>query len=144
MAIFSPMMRLSSVDFPALGRPTIETYPAFIANVRAASDATAWWSRVRNRRRFSDPHLVDAAALGLEHFDRQAVDLERLADRRHAADPRQDIAADRLEAPGLDLEVEALAQIVEAHLGAEDERSVSLFHDGLRLHIVFITDLADD
>src|SRR3954469_13419609 len=144
MAIFSPMMRLSSVDFPALGRPTIETYPAFIANIRAAIDATSWWSRMRNRRRFSDPHLVDAAALGLEHFDREAVDLERLADRRNAADARQDVPPDRLEPTGLDLEVEALAQVVEAHLGAEDERSISLFDDRLRLHIVFVTDLADD
>jgi hypothetical protein len=31
IAIFSPISRLSSVDLPALGRPTIDTKPDFIA-----------------------------------------------------------------------------------------------------------------
>ena len=35
-------------------------------------------------------------------FDIQAVDLEVLADSRHAAEARQQIAADRLEAVALD------------------------------------------
>src|SRR6188474_1008431 len=50
--------------------------------------------RVRHRGRFPDAHLVDAAPFGFEHFDRQPVDVERLADGRDTADAGQDIPAD--------------------------------------------------
>ena len=87
---------------------------------------------------------MDAAALGLEHLDVQAVELERLADRRHAADARQHVAADGLEALGLDRDVEPLAHLVDARLGAEHPRAVALVDDRLGLDVVLVADLADD
>ena len=50
----------------------------------------------------ADPR--DAASLGFEHFDRQAVDVEPFARRRHAAERGQQVAADGLEALALDLD----------------------------------------
>ena len=95
MAIFVPMMRLRRVDLPALGRPTMETKPA--------RTSAAWLPRVHfDGLRFLNADLVDAAAFGLENLHAHAVELESLAHCGHAADPRQDVAADRLEPHGLD------------------------------------------
>src|SRR5215471_7472293 len=92
-------------------------------------------------RGLAEAHLVDAATLGLEHFDVQAVELERFAHGGHAAQAREDVAADGPEALRLDLEVEAIAQILEAHLRAEHVRAVALLDDGLALDVVLVADL---
>ena len=91
-----------------------------------------------------DPHLVDPPALGVEHLDAQAVELEALADRRDAADVRQQIAADGLEPFALDLDVQPLRDLVDVHLAAEDEAAVAFVDDRLRLDVVLVADLADD
>ena len=78
IATFAPTMRLSSVDLPAFGRPMSETNPA--CGTQRASRSTTPASCDANA------DLVDAAALGLEHLDVHPVELERLADGRHAAD----------------------------------------------------------
>src|SRR6185436_9491182 len=110
MASLAPTSRLRSVDLPAFGRPTSETKPAFTdrPSCRLARPGGA------RRRDFGadrggslgDAHAVDAPALGVEHFDAQPVDLEPLADGRHAADVVHQIAADRLESLALDLDAQ--------------------------------------
>src|SRR5262245_37313008 len=95
-------------------------------------------------RALVDADLVHAAALGVEDLDDQAVDLEALADRRHAADVRHQVAADGLEALALDLEPEALHHFVDVDLAAEHEAAVALVDDRLGLDVVLVADLADD
>ena len=74
----------------------------------------------------------------------EPVELERLPDGRHAADAGQHVAADGLEALGLDRHVQPIAHLVDAGLGAEHPRSVALVHDRLGLDVVLVADLADD
>ena len=93
---------------------------------------------------FHDPHLVDAPALGVEHLDGQAVDVEPLAHRRHAAEVREQITADRLESLALDVHVEPLRDLVDVDLAAEHEPAVAFVDDRLRLDVVLVADLADD
>src|SRR6476619_4943268 len=76
MAIFVPTSRLSSVDLPALGRPTRETKPDFMGGRGCGLRASRFGPQARSRpllvpavhhRRaleFSHPHLVHPAALG--------------------------------------------------------------------------------
>src|SRR5436305_10669100 len=124
IASFVPTMRLSSVDLPAFGRPMRETKPLFmtanhpVANHRGQRDPLRSPNHRIGRRTFfprplcirvlggdltRDAHAVDPPPLDFEHLDREPVDLEALADRGHAADAREQIAADRLEAFALDL-----------------------------------------
>src|SRR5215467_10511390 len=112
--------------------------------LRGTAQADRRTVRRRRRRRPADADFVDAAALRLEHFDRQTVEIERLADAGHPTEPRQDVAADRFEPLGLDLDPEAVAQLVEADLRAEHVGAVALVDDRLALHVVFVADLADD
>src|SRR4029450_1295766 len=88
--------------------------------------------------RLPEANLVNAASLGLEHFNVQAVELEGFGDRGHASHAREHVAADGLEPLRLDLEAEAVAQILEADLRAEDVRPVALFHHRLALDVVLV------
>ena len=103
IATFWPTNRLSSVDLPAFGRPTSETNPAFTRRLLGAP-----------ARLPPDADLVDAPALGLEDLDVEAVEREALADRRHAADARQHVAADGLELAVLDLDAEPLDHLARS------------------------------
>ena len=58
--------------------------------------------RLRHQPAHAD--AIDAPPFGLEHLDRQAVDLEGLANGRHAADVREQIPAHGLVALALDVE----------------------------------------
>ena len=107
MATFWPTNRLSSVDLPALGRPTSATNPAFMPS--SPAPATGSGSA-------SDTHFVDAAPLGLEDFDVQPVEGESLAHGRHAAHARQHVAADGLEFAVFDLHAEPLDQLADRDL----------------------------
>src|SRR4051812_48732374 len=104
MAIFVPMMRLRSVDLPAFGRPMMETNPALTGGLSGVH---------LDGLRLAEPALVDAPALRLEDLDDHAVDLERLSDRGHASEPRQHVAAHRLEPFGLDVDAQPLADFIE-------------------------------
>jgi hypothetical protein len=92
----------------------------------------------------AEPDLVDAPAIGFEHFDDEAIELERFARARHAAHTRQYEPGDCLGAIGLDVHTEALAHLVDVHLRAEHPRSVAFVDDRFGLDIVFVLDLADD
>src|SRR5215212_8271772 len=65
-------------------------------------------------------HLVDPPPLRVEDLDDEAVHLERFADRRHPTEMRHQIAADGLEPFALDVDVQALNDLVDVHLAAED------------------------
>ena len=89
--------------------------------------------------------LVDPPPLGVEHFDAQAVDLEPLADRRHAAEVRQEVAADGLEPFALDRARSAAARTSSmSTLPLNDEAAVAFVDDRLGLDVVLVADLADD
>src|SRR5262245_38173789 len=137
-----PTSRLSSVDFPALDRPTRDTNPVFMASTDSGS-RFGRLGRFRNRL-LADPHSIDAAPLGVEHFDREAVDVELLPDVRDAADVVHQEATHGLEAFALDLDVEPLRHLVDVHLAAEDDAAVAFVDDRLRLDVVLVANLADD
>ena len=74
----------------------------------------------------------------------QPVELEHLPDRRHAADAREHVAADGLEAFGLDRDVQPVADFVDAGLRAEYPRAVAFIDNRLGLDVVLVPNLADD
>ena len=132
IATFWPTNRLSSVDLPAFGRPTSETNPAFTRRL------------LGRRRQPPDADLVDAAALGLEDLDVEAVDREPLADRRHAADARQHVAADRLEPAVLDLDARAARPSRRSRPCALNTNVSSASRTiGSASHVVLVANLAD-
>src|SRR5262245_8174103 len=92
----------------------------------------------------ADADLGDAAALDLDDLEREIVDVDGLAHVRHATEVRQQIPAHGFEALALDIDVQPLTHLVDAHLAAEDETAVALVRDGLALDIVFVANLADD
>src|SRR5262249_25842183 len=148
MASLVPTRRLTSVDLPAFGRPMKGTNPVRMATNRApgADPGGLFFGVLRGLggRALGDPDFVDAPPLGVDHLDAEAVDLEALADVRHTTDVVHQIAADRLEPGALDVDVEALRQLVDVHLAAEHEAAVALVDDRLGLRFVLAADLAHD
>src|SRR5258706_8819726 len=106
MATFSPLIRLSNVDFPVFRRPINEAYPVFILG-----------SDLRLRRQ-AHADLMDATAFGFKNLDLQSIDVERLTDGRHAADAREHVAADGLESLRLHLDTQPITHLVDVHLRA--------------------------
>src|SRR4051794_17447938 len=151
IASFVPTMRLSSVDLPALGRPMRDTKPLFMtASHRAHRDSLSSPDhRIGGRTFFPcplrigirggalrgdlprDAHPVDPPPPDLEHLNREPVDAEPVADRGHAADAREQIAADGLEAFALDLDAEPLGDLVDARLAGDDILAVAFVDDRL-------------
>src|SRR5690349_13717942 len=99
-------MRLRSVDLPALGRPTSEMRPE--RGTVTGGLAPLDWRFLRA----AEADFVNAAALRLEHFDLEAIELECLADGGNATDAGQHVATHGLEAFGLDLDAEPIANLV--------------------------------
>src|SRR5688500_14893149 len=91
-----------------------------------------------------DAYLRDPPALDFQHFDRELIHVERLPDVRHTAQVGEQIAAERFEALALYLDAEAIGDLVDAHLAAEDEHASAFVGDGFTLDVVFIADLSDD
>ena len=144
------MIRLSNVDFPAFGRPINEAYPVFIWGsdldflVFGGSDYILVHLTIPSRRGAktrksrSDPldlrfgrqthaDLMNATALGFKNLNLQSIDFEGLADGRHAADPREDIAADGLESLRLD------ATSIDDTLANAADEAILRLEDPLRL-----------
>src|SRR5262245_19787689 len=121
MASLEPMMRLSSVDLPALGRPTSATNPDFMRPP----------GRRRSRRALPvqhvgglvahDAHLVNPAPFDFEHLDAEAVHVHLFADGGNPAEMRQQEATNGFKALALDLYAEALRHLVDVHLPGEHE-----------------------
>src|ERR1044072_1312919 len=120
MASLWPTMRLSSVDLPAFGRARNETKPDLPLILRG------------DRFPAAQTDLGDAPALHLDHLHVEAVDLKPLADVRHAAKVREQVAADGFEALALDLDAEPILHLVHVHLAAEDERAAALHRKSTR------------
>src|SRR4029453_11487445 len=132
MASLWPTMRLRSVDLPAFGRPRNETnpnLPLILDGCRLAAGGAG---------------LGDTSTFPLEHFDLETIDLEALADVRHASEMRQQVPADGFETLALDFHAESIHHLVDAHLSAEDERAVLLLDDRFALDVVLVADFADD
>src|SRR5207244_1741789 len=133
MASLLPTSRLSSVDFPALGRPISDTNPNFIWTYpprrtprTRRSNQTGLLLRVLRvlcggelTLMPRDPDLVDSPALGVDHFDAEAVDVEPFSNRRNAADMRQQKPADGLESFALDRDPQTVHYFVDVNLPAE-------------------------
>src|SRR5579864_1670970 len=100
--------------------------------------------RALRRRTSADAHPVDAPPLGVQDLDGQALDLECLADCRHAADVMHQEAAHGLETLPLNLDVEPPRNLVDAHLAAEDVLPATLVDDRLGLDVVLVPDFPDD
>ena len=67
-----------------------------------------------------------------------------LADHGDAAQMRQQVAADRLEALALDVDVQPSRDLSHVHLPLKTKPALALVDDRLRLHVVLVADLADD
>src|SRR5262245_43099238 len=110
-------MQLSNVDLPALGRPINETNPAFM-DVTSQPQLPIPYSEVGRGNRelrlslggrggiLASPraNLGDPATLDFEHLERELVQIDDLADVRHAAQGRQQIPADGFEPLTFDLD----------------------------------------
>src|SRR4051812_33947106 len=111
--------------------------PAAMHDVFLSIDGTAPVDRgcgerlrgIRDRLPPLHAHFGDPAPLDFEHLDRELVHLESLADVRHTAEMREQIAAKRLKSLALNLDAETIAYFINAHLAAEDERAVALVGD---------------
>src|SRR5450756_2275744 len=100
--------------------------------MRRSRSASLSFGPVGDGFSFPDPHLVDPAALGLEHLDREVVHVKLLAHGRHTTESRQEVPANRLEPLARDLDTEAVGQFVDIDLAAEGEDAfafiLSLIH----------------
>src|SRR5271169_6460649 len=78
MASFSPTSAFSSVDFPALGRPMMETKPERngISGLHLVGVADTVQAH---------PHPLHAALSGLEHFETKAIFFKHFACLRNVA-----------------------------------------------------------
>src|SRR5689334_6721152 len=132
MASLWPTMRLRSVDLPALCRPRNETKPDLPLILDGCRLAAA------------EPDLGDTPTLDLEHLDVETIDVEALADVRHASQVREQVPADSFESLAFDCHAESIHDLVDAHLSTEDERAVGLLDDRFALDVVLVANLADD
>src|SRR5215472_17601967 len=102
MASLLPTSAFSRVDFPAFGRPRMETNPE------------TWRSGIDRVLGARQPHPVDAPFVRVHHFEPDAFALYRLSGPRHAPEPLSHQAADR---GGLGVllrfEGEQLAQMIQ-------------------------------
>src|SRR5580698_1027627 len=100
MATFCPTRAFSSVDFPALGRPTSDTKP----------DLNLFMSY---RLRFAEAYFLHAEFVAGQDFDTNAVAIGCLSGLGHVAQPFADQPADRA---GFDvvLAVERLEEAADA------------------------------
>src|SRR5664280_1843529 len=71
IASFSPTSAFSRVDFPALGRPMMETNPD--RNAMLALDLLGGRARLQ-----TNTHSIHTAVGGFQHFEAQSVLLENL------------------------------------------------------------------
>src|SRR5271157_6037857 len=91
IAIFEPTSAFSSVDFPALGRPRMETKPE-------RKPAAGWFSfssLMRYGLPAPDTYLLDAQFIARQHIDADPVALHGLPGLRHATQPLGHQAAHR-------------------------------------------------
>src|SRR5438874_11457035 len=109
-----PRMRFSSVDFPAFGRPTMATMPK-----RRSPLTLCFFSLTFPLRILRNPHAVDAPAVGAVDDELVAVLAHRVADLRHAAEPRGDQSGHGLVIVARQLRDEHLLQVVDAKQAAD-------------------------
>src|ERR1700746_2523029 len=91
IATLRPTRVLTSVDLPALGRPTIATKPDLNGMKLNCTPMSGAWAGLRRRGRGSagrdtaSAHTQHFALIGFEHFEANAVGIDHLAHARHVA-----------------------------------------------------------
>src|ERR1017187_8554874 len=135
MASFSPTSALSKVDFPALGRPMMETNPD--RNAMSALDLLGGRTRLQ-----TNTHSIHTAVGGFQHFEAQPVlleDFSRLGyvSREFAHQSRN---CGRLFFIGP--HAEQFLQQVHVGVSVQNIRGLALFHEVSLL--VLVADLAND
>src|ERR1039458_6033074 len=132
MATFWPISAFSSVDFPALGRPRMETNP----------DLKLLF--MGNRLRLGDANLVDAQLVAGQHLEVKAAAVHGLAGFGNASQPLAGQAAD---GGGFDVfflvkVLNQIADAIEIETAGDDVAAVSVF-DHVGIGFVFVADLSD-
>src|SRR5262249_49987528 len=130
MATFWPRMRLSSVDLPALGRPTRATTPNFELLDRGIVRVPFRIAR--------DAHAIDAAAVGAVDGEDVAARSDRRARFRDASQAGEDQAGHGLVILAGELRVEHLFERVDAQLPADEVLAVAEVDDGRLFLLVLV------
>src|ERR1043165_8146020 len=107
METLRPRMRFSSVDLPALGRPTMATMPDFFSSLTLPL------------RIGGHAHAVDAPAVGAGDGELESVLAHLVADLRDASERGEDQARHGLVVVARQLGVEHLLQVVDAKQAAD-------------------------
>src|ERR1017187_5447788 len=121
MASFSPTSALSKVDFPALGRPMMETNPD--RNAMSALDLLGGRTRLQ-----TNTHSIHTAVGGFQHFEAQPVLLE---DFTRLGDVSGEFAYQSGNGGRLFYlrpHAEQFFQQVHIGVAVEDVRGLALFH----------------
>src|SRR5579863_4392802 len=165
MATFSPTRALSRVDFPALGRPRMQTKPERkdIRKLLSCYAVASWYGTIpgngaslRSRFRIELPsyqlHLLrlrrgyaDAlnfAVRGFQNFKTQAIVFNYFALARNSPGELADQAGNRGGLLALRLAAEEFVQAIQIHSARDDEGMIALAND-FRL-IPLIADFADN
>src|SRR6266852_4373139 len=143
MATFEPTRAFSNVDLPAFGRPRIDTNPERKADAPVVSVCSIG-SLMCYGLRSADAHLLNAQFVAGQHFNADAVTLDRLARLRHAPQPfgYQAAHGSRLNLL-LWTELEHVRQPAQIEVTGNDVAALAVLCDiGIRL--VFVADLAQD
>src|SRR5262252_4444170 len=143
IATFSPTSALTSVDLPALGRPTTAISPTLIAGSGGGLPDGRLETRRSGARRL-DADAVDAPPVRL--LDREAevrlpVCLARLRD---VAEPAREESPDGRELLALRPAREEVADDLDVGLSRDRVGVVAGARDRLALVLVLVGDLADD
>src|SRR5215469_13079128 len=133
IASFCPIRALSSVDLPALGRPTMETNPE------------RKFSLMGNGLRFDEAHLAYSQAVGSKDFDADAVAVDGLPGLGDAAEPFADKASD---GGGLDVffameGIDEVGHAVEIEIAGDDVAALAILDD-VAGGLMLVTDFTDD
>src|SRR5262245_2122223 len=158
IATFSPTRRLTSVDFPTLGRPTTDTSPArkgpsairfellALGSLRRARLGARRRADGRRRRAFLalDPHAVDAPAVRLLDREEEVRLGMRLPGPGNVTQARRQESADGREFLLLRPAPEELPHRRDVLLARDGIRAVARPRDRLPLVLVLVGDLPDD
>src|SRR5271165_5933153 len=131
MASFSPTSAFSSVDFPALGRPMMETNPE--RNAMSGLDLLGLEA---------DAHAVHTALGGFEHLESQSVLVENLTGLGNVSGKFAHQAGNRGRLFLIGPDAEQLLQEIDVGIAVKNVGGVALLYDlGL---LVLVADFSHD
>src|ERR1051326_153977 len=127
MASFSASSRLSSVDLPALGRPTRATGPERgAAGVSISTPSSSWSANLRlllacGRRQRRHAHAARAPMIGALDDEAHAVRLHALPHSRHVSQQAEDQPSHRLPLALGEAHAEELLDLLEVRATIRSE-----------------------